>query len=1010
VAFLLKVAGADVVEGARRANPGQFFVYGVPVAPGARCTLTLQLETKAPYTVPGITVSDQNGKPVPARIERAENSLQISFTAPAQWELGARLPVVISAKNGPFAILNARFVQQEPDANQDGLPDSVAAQMRLGLPPATPITILRPPANPVTVTQTPRPPSPEIDLQTDAVFAYTTDANVIAGWKQRGYTVWTMGGSRDGKAYAEKHPDECQTQADGTQLTVEGSYYLAPTPNRIAIEKEFYRAALANGSEGICPEEPEYWARAGFEEAFKQAWQKQYGAPWQPPNRDVETRWKAGQLKALMQANHLAELLNDAAQRKPNARRMVALHSPLNYAWWRIIAPHHRITSLSNVQDVIGQVWTGTARTPARHDGLREDHTFSVAYLEYSSLYHLLRGTNKRLWFLMDPIEDDLTRTQEDYESHYYQTLAAALLFPDVTSYEVMPWPERVYGRISAPYATIVNSVIAALQEMPLQQGARGNAVEQNDIGIFYSDSMQWQREEPNPSDFDGVFGLTLPLLQRGVPVQMISLDRAADPNYLRAFKTLLLSYDFQKPMNPRAHRALADWVRGGGSLIFFGGSDAYNAVADSWWRKANLSTPQSDLWKQLGLTLMDAPQTRLPEGESGLRYTPLQTGDGAERNLKNRRLYTLDLTRFVAKTGSVAVRFSDVSPEDGWGAYVASVELRVNGQVVAAFRAGSEIENRFLVYDNQSQYNGTARFADGRQSWTYQFDNLPKDQSVELRVDMGNGFRVEAAEAQAEYGHTLLAGPQGGALGKAFPRLRVGSTYSVTSYPSVEAPKRENSSTPRPMSGSGETDILFTLRAGGAPVWAREVGKGLLVYAGVAPGFFSSSERSAALLRGLTQYAYQRAGGVYREPGFLRVKRGRYTVVRTFGKSVTLEGQTLDLLSPTLSITNNRVVPPRSLAVVREVEDSRAPGIAFVSGRVQAKLETQTATAYFSRGPLNTSGVARILSHGKRLAGARAADRLGRTVFLQAEVQGDTVFVRYPNHPDGIVVRLIWQ
>ena len=40
-------------------------------------------------------------------------------------------------------------------------------------------------------------------------------------------------------------------------------------------------------------------------------------------------------------------------------------------------------------------------------------------------------------------------------------------MFPDVDSYEVMPWPERVFGHINADYGTEIQSVIAALQDMP---------------------------------------------------------------------------------------------------------------------------------------------------------------------------------------------------------------------------------------------------------------------------------------------------------------------------------------------------------------------------------------------------------------------------------------------------------------------------------------------------------------------------------------------------------------
>ena len=155
-------------------------------------------------------------------------------------------------------------------------------------------------------------------------------------------------------------------------------------------------------------------------------------------------------------------------------------------------------------------------------------------------------------------------------------------------------------------------------------------------------------------------------------------------------------------------------------------------------------------------------------------QYATLLTGDGREQTLKNRRAYTFDLTKFAQSSGSVAVRFADSSPSDGWGAWAASAELRVGGQIAASFRAGSDIENRFLRYDNGSQFNGEARFADGTRSWTYQFDNIPRGQPITLTVDMGNSFVVSAAAAQPDTSRTLIATPEAGPLANLFPRLQI--------------------------------------------------------------------------------------------------------------------------------------------------------------------------------------------------------------------------------------------
>jgi hypothetical protein len=1028
--FLLKNEGSTVSEGARHADIGQFWTYRFPVAPGETCLLHLTLPDKVDEPLPGVVVTGPDGKPWTASVGKGiGNTVDVTFKAPENTPLGGRVDIVLSAKLGVFSVQQVRFVEQQADSDSDGMPDPIARWMTAGVPGVMRPYVYPSPARPYTTTQSGDALNPTFDLQTDTVFVYNSDAAIIAGWKSRGYGVWTMGGSRESKEYAALHPDEVQRDATGNPLLIEGGAYLNPTPEHNAIEAQRYAEAVRNGSTGICPEEPEYFARAGYEPAFRKEWQQKFGSPWQAPESSVEARWQAGQLMAALEADHIAALLQPFSAR-PDIRRMVALHSPINYAQWGIVCPQYRITSSPLVQDVIGQVWTGTARTPVRYSGIRSDRTFSTAFLEYSSLAQLLRGTNKRLWFLADPLEDDPNRSASDYKSHYEETLVASLFFPDVDSYEVMPWPTRVYGHIPPEYATEINTAIAALQDMHNHPVRGGNVATDANIGVFCSDSMQWQRAAPAVSDIDGFFGLTLPLLQRGVPVQAVSLDRAGDPGYLGQFKTLLLSYDYQKPPDARTQATLADWVRRGGSLVFFGGSDAFNDVKSSWWKQANVAAPQDDLWAKLGISVGGKPGVKvMPQTQDTAAYRSVLEGDSGEHDLKNRRPYTIDLTSFAQATGSVVVRFGDKTPQDGWGAWVASTELRVGGQLAASFLAGSDIESRFLTYDDNSSVTGSslsggsgsgvARFADGTASWTYQFDRLPRNTPITLIVDMGNGFAVSAASIKPEFGHALLSTGRIKALDQTVPRLRIGGAYPATIYPALAPSMARTGEGPagtargqKAAAGVAEGIVpLYTLRSGGTPVWMQSVGKGLIIDVGVAPGFFSASERSAQLLRAIVQYAQRRAGGAYREQGSLTLRRGRYIIVRTFGEAYDVEGRTIDLLSPNLPVADDRTIPPRSLALLYDLgPDDEPPHIGFVSGRVQAKVETSATTSFFVRAPLNTPGAARLHAGGKRLNGAKAIDHLGRSVSVQATPEGDTVLLRYPNDPDGIALRVGWE
>ena len=203
-----------------------------------------------------------------------------------------------------------------------------------------------------------------------------------------------------------------------------------------------------------------------------------------------------------------------------------------------------------------------------------------------------------------------------------------------------------------------------------------------------------------------------------------------------------------------------------------------------------------------------------------------------------------------------------------------------------------------------------------------------------------------------------------------------------------------------------------INLRNGGVPVWAQTVERGTLLNVGVAPGFFSASERGAEMLRALTQYAAQRAGRTFTaNRAILRLKRGRYTIVRTFNESATVEGRTINLFLAD-AFRSRRIGRFRRVLSLCSwtFPKTATPHVAFVSGRVYARLETAQVTRFFVRGPGGTTGAARIASHGKKLDGVRATDWIGRPVAVREFVENGSVLVEYPNHPDGVIVYVGWR
>jgi hypothetical protein len=254
---------------------------------------------------------------------------------------------------------------------------------------------------------------------------------------------------------------------------------------------------------------------------------------------------------------------------------------------------------------------------------VKAQRTFETAFLEYGAMQNIVRASGKRVWYLNDPIEDNARHSWWDYRTNWESTLVASLLQPEVWRYEIMPWPHRIFEkkypatqsgtgtadrdvpRIAIPkeYETELQAVISAMGDM--RQPADSVAWEHAgtlQTGVLVSDTLMFQRFGPDASDSDlgHFYGLALPLLMRGLPVEPVQIENAD----LNRYKTLLLSYEGQKPPKPEFHERLAAWVKAGGALIVVDDDrDPFNKVRE-WWNTGEMhyATPRHHLFEQLGL------------------------------------------------------------------------------------------------------------------------------------------------------------------------------------------------------------------------------------------------------------------------------------------------------------------------------------------------------------------------------------------------------------------------
>ncbi len=517
--------------------------------------------------------------------------------------------------------------------------------------------------------------SPRTNLNADVAIVYGIDPSLpsrIESWRQHHYGIHVMtgvswGGYQDyleGRFDGKGHWDQAQTNRKG-ELILHGESkdipYISPSEAYGRYLILGIKRTLDAGAEALHLEEPEFWADGGYEASFQREWQAYYGEPWQPPHSSPDAQYRASKLKYFLYRRTLAQIFDFvkdyANQSGRTIRCYVASHSLLNYSHWRIVSPESSLLQVG-ADGYIAQVWTGTSRTPNLYEGCRKERTFETAFLEYGAMQNLVRASGRRVWYLNDPVEDNPDHTWDDYRLNWENTLTASLLQPEVWRYEIMPWPGRVFDgkypaknlsdagkttqRVAIPeaYATELQAVIRALGEMKQpEESVRWEHSGTQGTGVLVSDTIMFQRAEPLPSDrnLGSFYGLALPLLKRGIPVEPVQIESASSPGFLDRYRLLLLTYEGQKPPTAAFHDALARWVRAGGALVVMDNDrDPYCSVRE-WWNASPLSytTPRQHLFEQLQLPkdftglhrVGKGVVLREPLSPAALTYRP----DGAE-------------------------------------------------------------------------------------------------------------------------------------------------------------------------------------------------------------------------------------------------------------------------------------------------------------------------------------------------------------------------------------------
>ncbi len=427
-----------------------------------------------------------------------------------------------------------------------------------------------------------------IDLPIDSIMVYInwpTNVNDIASWKNNtDKEIWVMlPAYRDGDAYFNRYPDrretECEQSADGTLGGV------MPNPNYTEFKwKRMVEPCINAGAKAVVLEEPITSFHNVYAPCFKTAWKEYYGEDWVDPFSSPEARYRTSKLIEHMATEMMQTIGERIKEKNPEVLYYIANHNAYR-ATGEFTCINSAVLDLDCVDGFINQSWSNTSLLSKPYAGDGVIRPFQTNYIEYGNAVAV--AGEKTLFTLSDPLADYAdTNHYDQYVTLWQEQLAAQLLQPEVHHFQNSIWTGRHFGEgVPQDFMTAQLSVFQAMndlsgKESTLYAGTPG-------IALAMSDTMTWVSNVSGalPSSYtrEGAYGLSLPLVEKGIPLGSVCLDRLYSAEQLKNVKILLLGSDIVWPQNETALQVLSDWVHGGGVLLSIGGQNGYDTIQSEW-------------------------------------------------------------------------------------------------------------------------------------------------------------------------------------------------------------------------------------------------------------------------------------------------------------------------------------------------------------------------------------------------------------------------------------------
>jgi|GEM_PF-4719368 len=367
------------------------------------------------------------------------------------------------------------------------------------------------------------------------------------------------------------------------------------------------------GIRGVILRDPLYDARAGFSELFLKTWRSQSGFAGFPDD-SAAAWWSAARAKQRL-LNHFLQQVKQLPEAQ-GLRLFVELPSPVEAGKAGVLIPN--LDSLPSSFGYIGRILSRWNQQELLFQGNRRLRWFAESYTNISWWKHAA-PYDSSFWLLVE-IPNAVAHTPEDW-LQTMKKIAAALLLQDEDRNLIFTLPDFPVDEAVPLYHLLgtVAFVLKAGETVPVGQW-RWCGFPWPRTGVFFGSSFLLQAGSPWQLEIPAFFELLLPYLQSGVPVEVVPLNRAVDPSFLNQFEVLVGSYEAYRPVIGAVNRALEEWVRRrGGVLFFYTGQTGPFDELEGWW-SADYDRPHESLFDRTGVGLY--PEAGFHKVGKGVIYT----------------------------------------------------------------------------------------------------------------------------------------------------------------------------------------------------------------------------------------------------------------------------------------------------------------------------------------------------------------------------------------------------